>query len=113
MKLESKKTISNGSSVPVAISESSVVKVSADQVSCDLAGEAAILNLATGIYFGLDAVGARVWSLIQEPRTVRDITGVLVEEYEVEGPQCEADLVSLLAEMAAAGLVEIEAGGHA
>ncbi len=32
----------------------------------ELDGEAVILNLDTGIYFGLDAVGTRIWRLIEE-----------------------------------------------
>ena len=41
-----------------------------DQVWCELAQEAVILNFKSGVYFGLNPVAARVWSLIQEPRTV-------------------------------------------
>lgn len=89
-----------------------MVQVTADQISCDLAGDAAILNLTTGTYFGLDEVGARIWNLIQQPRTVNELKAVLLEEYEVEASRCEADLKSLLAEMAAAGLVELKNGSH-
>lgn len=94
------------------LSGSSVVQVCADQISCDLTGEVAILNLTTGTYFGLDEVGARIWNLIQQPRTVDEVKAALLEEYEVEASQCEADLLSLLAEMAVAGLVELKNGGH-
>ena len=52
------------------ISDRSVVVAAKDQVSCDLAGEAAILNIKSGVYYGLDPVGARIWSLVQEPRKV-------------------------------------------
>jgi len=40
----------------------------AGQISCNMAGEAAILELKTGTYFGLDGVGAAVWNLIARPR---------------------------------------------
>jgi hypothetical protein len=40
-----------------AISERTIVVAAAVQVSCDLAGEAAILTLQSGVYFGLNAVG--------------------------------------------------------
>ena len=48
-----------------------------DQMSSELAGEAVILDMESGTYFGLNEVGARVWSLIQEPRAVRDIQDAL------------------------------------
>ncbi len=90
-----------------AICATSVVTVSKDQISCDLGGEAAILQLASGVYFGLDAVGASVWQLIQQPKTVGEILAALLQDYDVEAARCEADLHSLLREMVAAGLIQI------
>lgn len=84
------------------------IKAGKDQISCDLAGEAAILHLTTGTYFGLDQIGARIWSLLQQPRTMGEIRDVILDEYEVEAPRCEADLAALLSEMEAAGLVSVE-----
>lgn len=94
------------------VSERSTVVAAKDQVSCDLAGEAAILNLQSGVYYGLDAVAARIWHLVQEPRTVQDIRDALLMEYEVEHDRCERDLLVLLQDLAAAGLIEVrdEAG---
>ena len=89
---------------------SSSVVVTKDQVSSDLGGEVAILHLEAGTYYGLDAVGARVWSLIQEPRTLREIHEVLVSEYEVEPARCERDLIALLHRLADEGLVEVGDG---
>lgn len=79
-----------------------------EQVSCDLAGEAVVLNLGSGEYFGLDPVGARVWNLIQEPRRVRELRDSLLEEYDVEPDVCGRDLLELLKEMAAEGLIEVK-----
>jgi hypothetical protein len=84
-----------------------IVVASKDQVSCDLQGEAAILNLGSGIYFGLNPVGARVWSLIQEPRSVEELREALVKEFEVEPAQCEADILALLQGLLAAGLIDV------
>src|SRR5205809_128852 len=87
--------------------KASRVVVTKDQVSCDLSGEVAILNLKSGVYYGLDAVGARIWQLIQEPRTVASIRTVLLSEYEVDPDRCERDLLLLLHALADAGLLEI------
>ena len=78
-----------------------------DQASSDLGGEVAILDLKAGVYYGLDAVGGRIWSLIQEPRTVNEIRDILLEEYEVEPEHCERDLLALLRRLADEGLVEV------
>lgn len=79
-----------------------------NQVSCDLAGEAAILDLQSGIYYGLDAVGARIWELIQEPKTVTEIRDALLEEFDVEPERCHNDLVALLEQMSENKLIEIQ-----
>lgn len=78
-----------------------------EQVSCDLAGEAAILNLKNGVYYGLDPVGARIWNLIQEPKTLAELRETLLAEYEVEPERLDADLRSLLSQLAEQQLIDI------
>ena len=89
------------------ISGGSIVVAAKDQVSTDLAGEAVILSLESGVYYSLDAGGARIWSLIEEPRTVNEIRDAILEEYEVEPDRCEHDIVALLEQLADVGLIEI------
>jgi hypothetical protein len=90
------------------ISEGTFVVAIKDQVSADLAGEAAILNLKSGVYYGLNTVGARIWSLIQEPRTVENIRDTILNEYDVDPERCESDLLQLLQQLAAEGLIEVQ-----
>jgi len=95
------------------ISDRSVVVATKDQVSCDLAGEAAILNIKNGIYYGLDPVGARIWNLMQEPRAVAEIQNAITDEYDVEPERCAQDLVALLEKLLAEGLIEVKEGSGA
>jgi hypothetical protein len=88
------------------VSGHSTVVAARDQVSSDLGKEVAILDLKAGVYYGLDDVAARIWNLIQEPRTVNEIRDILLEEYEVEPERCERDLLALLERLAAEGLIE-------
>ena len=78
-----------------------------DQVSCDLSGEAAILNLKSGVYFGLNTVGASIWKLIQEPKTVKEIWEAILEEFDVEPDRCEHDILEFLQDLSTHGLIEI------
>jgi hypothetical protein len=89
------------------ISNTSIVVASGDQISSDLAGEVVMLNLKNGTYYGLDDVGARIWSLIQEPRPVAAVRDTILQEYDVEPDRCERDLLALLDELAAAELIEV------
>lgn len=81
--------------------------VAREQVSSDLAGEAAILNLSNGVYYTLDRIGTRIWNLIQEPRTFAELRDILLQEYHVDTAVLETDLRSLLDELAEQNLVEI------
>jgi len=72
--------------------------------------EVVLLNLADGVYYGLDTVGARVWTLIQRPVTVEAIQDTLLREYDVERPRCESDLGVLLSELVGRGLVVVREG---
>ena len=96
-----------------AITEASVVAATKDQVSADLEDEAVVLHLESGVYFGLDPVGARIWALIQEPRSVGAVKEALLEEFEVAPDRCERDLLAFLRELAAHALVEVSDGESA
>jgi hypothetical protein len=78
-----------------------------DQVFSELEGEAVVLQLSTGTYFGLNEVGAKVWSMVQKPCAYSEILSKVLEEYEVDRTQLESDLEGLLQKMMGAGLIEI------
>jgi coenzyme PQQ synthesis protein D (PqqD) len=91
-----------------SLSMDSVVVASPKQVSCDVASETVLLSLESGAYFGLNEVGATIWRLIQERRTIAQICDALLAEYEGITPeQCRAETMAFLAEMQEMCLVEV------
>jgi len=78
-----------------------------DQVSTSVSGESIILNVKTGLYHGLDPIGARLWELLVEPTTFGSIVGTVMAEYDIDADTCERDLNDLLAQLSEAGLIEI------
>lgn len=72
-----------------------------------LQDEAVLLNLDSGQYFGLDEVGTRIWNLLAESKALPQIVSAIVEEYEVDSARCEADLLKLLHDLEAQGLVAV------
>ena len=89
------------------LSLNSSVVATKNQVSSDLGQEAVILDLKSGVYYGLNDVGTRIWNLIQEPKTLSKIRDLILEEYEVEPECCEQELLALLHELLDAGLIEV------
>lgn len=68
------------------------VTIPDDVVFRDLAGEAVILNLARGTYFGLNEVGTRMWNLLAEHGSSEQALAVLLEEYKVEEAPLRQDI---------------------
>jgi Coenzyme PQQ synthesis protein D (PqqD) len=96
------------SNVKSPTSRRSIIVAANDQLSCNLEGEAVILNLKNGVYYGLDPVGARIWDLIQTPMTPDEIRDVLVNEFDVEPDRCEHDILLLLQQLADEGLIAVK-----
>lgn len=79
--------------------------IPATVVARQLTGETVILDLEKGIYFGLNAVGTRIWELLEQGQTPRHVCAVLAEEYEVAPADVERDALTLVAELLARGLI--------
>ena len=92
------------------ISDSAIVVAAGDVLAGAFGDELVILNLRDGVYYGLEDVGARLWTLLQGPVSVTAIRDVLVSEYDVEPARCGRDVRALLGELAARGLIEIREG---
>jgi len=90
-----------------------VVKRSQGLVSNDMDGETVLLSVESGRYYGMDAVGTRIWDLIEQPRVVAALCDVLQEEFDVEREQCRRDVLSYLDELRAERLIEVESSGGA
>lgn len=79
-----------------------------DQVMARSVGdELVILDLASGTYFGLDGVGMLAWHVLSEGGSLADACAAVLAEYDVARETVEADIVTLVADLAAKGLVEL------
>jgi hypothetical protein len=83
--------------------------ISDSVVWTDLGDEVVILNLDTGIYFGLEHVGARTWKLIADGRTRQEVLQTIAVEYETSDEQAEQDLEELVGELSQEGLIKATA----
>jgi hypothetical protein len=67
--------------------------------------ETVLLDLKSGMYFGLDGVGKRIWEAISEGLTLGEIAAVIVSEYEVEEDQAQADVIGFVSDLVERGLL--------
>ena len=78
--------------------------------SAELDGEAVLLDVNSGQYFGLNGVGARIMTLIQKPMSIRSICDALINEFDVEREQLVQDVHAFMSEMTEHRLVAIVDG---
>jgi hemerythrin-like domain-containing protein len=86
------------------------VKVAKDVIFQELEGEAVLLNMRTGIYFGLNGVGTRIWHLLSEHGEVKTVTTMLLDEYNISEDQLRNHLSDFIEKLQSKGLVEIREG---
>jgi len=76
----------------------------------DLGDEAILLDFETETYFGLNAAGTRLFSLLTTAPTIRQAFDVMLEEYDVDPDELERDMSALIDDLVRRGLLRI---GHA
>ena len=81
------------------------ISVPSDVLFREVAGEAVILNLETGKYYGLDEIGTRMWTLLAEHGCLEPVYSALLEEYNVREERLQSDLLKLVDDLVAHGLL--------
>jgi hypothetical protein len=71
----------------------------------EVGDESVMLDLEKGTYFGLDPVGTRVWQMLAEGKAPAEIPGALAEEFDAPRERIEEDVIRLLGELLAQGLL--------
>ena len=74
----------------------------------ELSGESVILDLKSGVYFGLNGVGTRVWNLMARGESLRSVTGALAAEFDGPPAVIEEELLRFAAELCENGLCGIQ-----
>lgn len=69
--------------------------------------EVIVLDLTGGEYFGLPEVGARIWELLLDGKSLVEVAGVIVSEYDVDRATVERDVLSLVADLSDKGLLVV------
>jgi hypothetical protein len=78
----------------------------------ELEGEAVLLDLGSGTYFGLNEVGTRIWQLLDRRVDPPGIVRALAAEFDADPATIERDVAALLDELAARRLIVDGAGQH-
>lgn len=72
------------------------------------AGTLVLLDLDGGEYYALDDVSARVWELCDGERDVEGVVAAVIAEYEAPPERIRADVLELVDELRAEGLLTVD-----
>lgn len=90
------------------LTSSTRLRIADDNVWSGLGDEVVILDLRSSSYLGLDEVGAEIWKLLAEPRTVADLEARLSALYDVDPADLSRDLRPFLEDLVDRGLVVLD-----
>jgi hypothetical protein len=85
------------------------VELSPEVLFQEVEGEAVLLDLASGQYFGLNEVGMQFWIAARDSSEMDVIFARILEQFEVDADILERDLTEFLEQMTDAGLVSLSA----
>jgi len=91
----------------MSISFSDRVAIPDDVLISNLQEESVILNLESERYFGLDSIGTRILTLLTTSDSIEAAYKTLLQEYDVDGQVLREDLITLVEDLAAKGLIRV------
>jgi len=77
----------------------------ADAIEADVGGEIVLLHTQSWQYIEFDRIGAAIWGLLTEPKSLDALVSLLTSTYDVDRGRCRADTKAFLDEMIEQGLV--------
>jgi coenzyme PQQ synthesis protein D (PqqD) len=87
------------------LSIADAVRVPEDVIFRELNGEAVILNLDNGTYFGLNPVGMRIWQLCEQHGSLRQVWEAMQREFDAPADALQSDLVAFVNELSSRKLL--------
>jgi hypothetical protein len=90
------------------LSSTSRIRINSDVLFQELQGEAVLLDLNEGVYFGLDKVGTRMWRLLELHGSIPGVVEGITREFDVDESRCAEDALALVKLLQEQGLVVVE-----
>jgi hypothetical protein len=79
-----------------------------DWLTAQVGGDLVMMSATQGNYIRLSDVGARVWELLEEPRSRDDLHTTLIAEYDVAPQTCRQAIDDFLATLVDRRAVRID-----
>ena len=67
--------------------------------------EVVMMSADSGVYIGLNEVGARVWDLMETPRDIDQLCAALAAEFETTPEACRPEVEAFLGDLEQRGVI--------
>jgi hypothetical protein len=92
------------------LSSAAIVARGSGLIEAEVDGEVVALHIDKGMCYGLNKTGSRIWRMIAQPIRIDAVCAGLIAECQVDAATCARDVLDLLEELRAEGLIEVREG---
>lgn len=85
-----------------------IVRKQGDWLAAPVGDEVLMMSAEHGTYVGLNAVGARIWALLDEVTDSEALCARLCDEFAVSPELCAREVATFLHALAAQGAITVE-----
>ena len=89
------------------IDSRSLIQRCSSIVSSEIDGETVMMDNSFEKYFGMKAIGTRIWQLLEKETSLQRLCEALVKEFDVSPEQCMEDIIPFLQELSEQDMIKI------
>jgi hypothetical protein len=84
-----------------------IIEKSTEVIVSNMGNEKVMLSIANGKYYNLGELGGDIWELLNEPKSLNQLTSELIEMYEIDEVQCKQDILAFLQHLLKEELIKV------
>ena len=77
-------------------------------MEAEVDGDLVALHIENGTYYSFNETAARIWALLDRPKSIADLCATLAAEFEIDSQACTGEVLHLLRDLEKDGLVMLE-----
>ena len=89
------------------IDDQTLVSRSTNLIASSIHDETLMMDIASGLYYGLDDIGSVIWQRLEQPRAFGELVDGLVAEFDADRTVIAADVRKLLSVLAEHKIVSL------
>ena len=89
------------------IEDSTILKRKSEILSSDMDGETVMMSVENSEYYSLSPIGTRIWEIVEQEISYKDLISKLMSEYKVDADTCKSDTEEFINELINKGLVDL------